>query len=367
MSRSLIDILSDLDAAASASARVPALTAELRAWHSAQHEALGQPAAPAAPAPGPSPAGPAASALPPASGSAVANVRALVAAGAAAPGARGADGRLVITQYGGPTDRTPDAATQAGMGNRGNRLTATSVALSPDLIAALALHGGETIAVTVDSRDYPLGTYDDTTGDHQHPNTIDTYDPTDALGQDTFLATVPAGRWTLRSSGGTQYAPAAAPAAAPTPSPAPSAGLTRAAAIARARSLVGQPITYELTKEPPGPLSDCSGFVDWCFGIDRNRTGENTDAMVADAHGPRKYYALVTGPARPGDAYVYPSPGPGHYGHTGLISEVDADGVPTMIIDCSSGNPQGRAIQEHGPGVFVENHAIIVRAVALVD
>lgn len=141
----------------------------------------------------------------------------------------------------------------------------------------------------------------------------------------------------------------------------------RDAALARARAYVGATMTYELGKEPPGFFSDCSGFVNYCNGIDRDTTGENTDAMVADANGPHRYYRTVVGPAQPGDDYVYPSPGAGHYGHTGVISEVDAVGAPTKVIHCSSGNPAGHAVQETDPGVFTRHGAIIVRAVAFGD
>lgn len=132
--------------------------------------------------------------------------------------------------------------------------------------------------------------------------------------------------------------------------------------LTRARSLIDKPIAYELGKQPPGPASDCSGFVDWCNSIDRAKTGLNTDAMVADATGPQRYYRKVDAPA-PGDDYVYPSPGAGHYGHTGVISAVDLTGVPVRVIHCSSGNPEGRAVQETDPGVFTSHGAIVVRAV----
>lgn len=166
---------------------------------------------------------------PPAFGgpSGVANVAALVAAGIAVRGARGDDGRLTFTQYGGKADRTPDANSNAGIGNRGNRLGPLSLALSPDLIATHRLKGGERIAVSVHGVTYELGTYDDTTGDHTHTNVIDVYDPGDVLGNDDFLASIPAGTWLLVIDG------AAAPHSF--------AGAIVAAAEAR----VGKPFPYD--------------------------------------------------------------------------------------------------------------------------
>lgn len=107
------------------------------------------------------------------------------------------DGRLTLTQYGGPTDRTPDTNTQNGIGNRNNRLRATSLALSPNLIREYGLRGGEAIFITTASGTMFLGHYDDTTGNRRENNVIDVYDPTDRLGRDSFLAGIPAGNWRL--------------------------------------------------------------------------------------------------------------------------------------------------------------------------
>lgn len=107
------------------------------------------------------------------------------------------DGRLTLTQYGGPTDRTPDANTQAGIGNRNNRLRSTSLALAPNLIREYGLRGGEEIYVKTARGNFFLGTYDDTTGNTREPNVIDVYDPTDRLGRDNFIASVPPGGWQL--------------------------------------------------------------------------------------------------------------------------------------------------------------------------
>lgn len=107
------------------------------------------------------------------------------------------DGRLTLTQYGGPTDRTPDANTQARIGNRDNTLRPSSLALAPNLIREYGLKGGEAIYVKTSRGNYFLGTYDDTTGNTKQNNVIDVYDPTDRLGQDNFIASIPPGGWQL--------------------------------------------------------------------------------------------------------------------------------------------------------------------------
>lgn len=121
--------------------------------------------------------------------------------GAIQAGARANDGRLVFTQYGGPSDRTPDANTKRQLGNRGNALGPDSLSLSPDLIGNYRLKGGERISVIIGAGAFDLGVYDDTTGDHTRPNTIDVYDPFDTMGHDDFLAFAPAGQWALLVNG----------------------------------------------------------------------------------------------------------------------------------------------------------------------
>jgi hypothetical protein len=134
----------------------------------------------------------------PTGNSAAANVTALLAAGGATRGGSVAnDGRLAFTQYGGPSDRTPDANTQRQLGNRNNTLRSTSLALSPNLIREYGLRGGEQISIAVGGRTFFLGTYDDTTGSQTRNNVIDVYDPTDSLGRDNFMANVAPGAWRL--------------------------------------------------------------------------------------------------------------------------------------------------------------------------
>lgn len=321
-----------------------------------------------APVPAPPPA-------PAVTGSAVANVQAILAAGVAKPGKRASDGRLVFSQYGGPTDRTPDSLTQAAKGNRGNTLNAMSVALSRDLIAKLSPKGGDDVVLEVDGHLWPVGHYDDSTGPDA-VNCIDAYDPGDLLGQDTFMAVVPAGTWTLRVG-------AVSLTGAVVPIKPTGDVLTRDVVSQRVHSVTAGPCTYELGMEPhlltwtrlTGAKSDCSGFMDACFGIDRNVTGENTDAVWHDAApgGAHKYYEDVVGPARPFDCYVQKSgPTPDgkytlSYGHCGVVTAVDDHGVPTGVAHCSSMNPDGRSIQETDTSWFVKHGAKVVRAVALKD
>jgi len=121
----------------------------------------------------------------------------MVSSGFINRGSKAFDGRLNITQYGGPSDRTPDKYTKMGLGNRNNKLRPTSLALSPDLIRKYGLKGGESIYIKTSQGTRFLGHYDDTTGNKNEPNVIDIYDKTDSLGNDNFLATIPKGQWEL--------------------------------------------------------------------------------------------------------------------------------------------------------------------------
>ena len=131
------------------------------------------------------------------SGTAASNAQSMLSSGYISRGSKAFDGRLNITQYGGPSDKTPDKYTKMGLGNRNNKLRPTSLALSPDLIRKYGLKGGETISIKTSKGTVFLGHYDDTTGNKNEPNVIDIYDKTDSLGQDNFLATIPAGQWEL--------------------------------------------------------------------------------------------------------------------------------------------------------------------------
>ncbi len=132
-----------------------------------------------------------------AGGSAASNAQSMLSSGFINRGSKAFDGRLNITQYGGPSDRTKDKYTEMGLGNRNNKLRPTSLALSPDLIRKYGLKGGESIYIKTPQGTRFLGHYDDTTGNKSEPNVIDIYDKTDSLGQDNFLATIPKGQWEL--------------------------------------------------------------------------------------------------------------------------------------------------------------------------
>ena len=129
-------------------------------------------------------------------GSAAGNAKSLVSSGFATTGGKAFDGRLNLSQYGGPSDRTKDANTMKGIGNRDNKLRSSSLALSPDLIAKYGLKGGEAISIQTPQGTRYLGTYDDTTGNRSEGNVIDIYDPTDSLGRDNFMGNIK-GDWKL--------------------------------------------------------------------------------------------------------------------------------------------------------------------------
>lgn len=161
--------------------------------------------------------------------------------------------------------------------------------------------------------------------------------------------------------------------------------LTAEQVVERIHWACAQPVTYGLGHGGRDPKAstpadaegkcDCSGAVCYAYGMDRltddpfyeQQTGGwiNTAAMKRDARDPRGLFDLVTGPARPGDAFVF-GPGNGRaYGHTGIITAVDAQGRPTKVAHCSGAHSSPRAIRETGPEVFLRNGAIIVRLVAL--
>ncbi|HOT27299.1 MAG TPA: hypothetical protein PLU72_03850 [Candidatus Ozemobacteraceae bacterium] len=129
-------------------------------------------------------------------GSAPSNAQSLISSGFATTGTKAFDGRLNLTQYAGPSDRTKDKNTMMGIGNRDNKLRSSSLALSPDLISKYGLKGGEAISIQTPQGTRYLGTYDDTTGNRNEPNVIDIYDPTDSLGNDSFMGNVK-GDWKL--------------------------------------------------------------------------------------------------------------------------------------------------------------------------
>lgn len=130
------------------------------------------------------------------SGRSLDRMMALLGSDLVRPGGRGTDGRLHLTSYGSPGDTHLDKLTAQGMGNRGNRLRETSIALSTDLVRRYQLRGGEEIHLRAGNVSYFLGHYDDTTAKRLR-NTVDIYDPGSRLGQNSFLVSIPPGKWEL--------------------------------------------------------------------------------------------------------------------------------------------------------------------------
>jgi len=91
-----------------------------------------------------------------------------------------------LTSYGYVGDLTPDRNSSNGIGNRDNRLTYGSVALSPDVIRSLSPKPGASIYVG----GVFVGFYDDSTAESyngkQLTNRVDIYDPSGSLGGNNF-------------------------------------------------------------------------------------------------------------------------------------------------------------------------------------
>lgn len=89
------------------------------------------------------------------------------------------------------------------------------------------------------------------------------------------------------------------------------------------------------------PACDCSGFVCWALGIDRNPAPGrwiNTDSIWEDATG-RETQFLKLDRAKPGCLVVYPKEGSNEtYGHVALVTEVSAAGRAARIVHCSAKN-----------------------------
>ena len=89
------------------------------------------------------------------------------------------------------------------------------------------------------------------------------------------------------------------------------------------------------------PACDCSGFVCWALGIDR-QAGDgawiNTDTLWEDAKGRQREFEPLA-QARPGALVVYPKAGSHeNYGHVGIVIEADAQGRATLVAHCSADN-----------------------------
>lgn len=151
---------------------------------------------------------------------------------------------------------------------------------------------------------------------------------------------------------------------------------TSAEAIARARSMIGSSIHYQLSphnggRNPnaPDPAShwvddanhavatcDCAGFVAWALGYDRYQPHDfppwdgwiNTDSMIFESDHGAHWFRTLSAP-QAGCLVVYPSHGaaPNHViGHVGLVVDVGSSGL--RVVHCSHGNDRrlGYAIAE---------------------
>lgn len=129
--------------------------------------------------------------------------------------------------------------------------------------------------------------------------------------------------------------------------------------------------------------SDCIGFALWCLGIDRYQPvdGEdidypfyegwiNTDSMLMDANGPRRYFEPVAYPF-PGCVIVYPSTYKNgkrdRLGHIGVVVSVKGSRAKDIkVIDCNASLTRklsGFAISETTAASFVSKPgALFVRA-----
>lgn len=182
----------------------------------------------------------------------------------------------------------------------------------------------------------------------------------------------------------------------PSPLP-PSEVLRRARSILGWRDAAGRPPVYRLPypnggSDPARPhpfafhegraVCDCSGFVAWCLGVPRRRTGYgkggpvdgyvSTDSMHWDAtKGPRAMLRPAV-ELDPGLVLVYP----GRFaaglrigvGHTGILASVPA-GIPAgtpewwrlaTAIHCSSGNSkQGHAVNETSAAIWAKRGVVL--------
>lgn len=153
--------------------------------------------------------------------------------------------------------------------------------------------------------------------------------------------------------------------------------LTQAESLARARRMVRRKIKYNLGAGGRHPdddspdterSCDCSGFIAWVLGYDRRQSPRdfpstggwvNTDAILADAEGPRLWFEpveLLGSVVAPGTLLVYgttpATPNrPRIPGHVGIVTVPAAwEGVvrDLRVVHCSNRNMcrTGFAIQE---------------------
>jgi hypothetical protein len=125
---------------------------------------------------------------------------------------------------------------------------------------------------------------------------------------------------------------------------------TAAKAVARAKSMLTVVSNYILGAGGRDPSvsnpftyvdklgcfgSDCVGFVDWCWGLDRYQPNVfsefdgwiNTDSILLEASHKSEFFEIIDQP-RPGDAVVFPAVIENgkrvECGHIGLVTAVDS-------------------------------------------
>jgi len=166
--------------------------------------------------------------------------------------------------------------------------------------------------------------------------------------------------------------------------------MTEKDVVDRALSACALPILYKLgaggrrprakTPADDAGFCDCSGFIAWCFGVDRktdhpwykNQNGGwlETTAIMRDARVPFGMFdEIPEGLVRPGVVIVYGdrkehmavSGGTRHVqGHVGIVRSIS----PLRIIHCSRTNQRlarQRAVAESDAQVFKAHHAIFAR------
>lgn len=117
---------------------------------------------------------------------------------------------------------------------------------------------------------------------------------------------------------------------------------------------------------------DCTGFLCWSLGISRKAPRRepwtqpdgwiNTDSIWNDAMHDGALFRRIDR-AAPGCVVVYPKAGSQeNYGHDGLVTEVDGQGVATRVIHCSAVNFKSApfdAVKETAPDAFLHQQATV--------
>lgn len=163
--------------------------------------------------------------------------------------------------------------------------------------------------------------------------------------------------------------------------------MTREEVVERAHSAIGHETHYMLGKggrlwhketpwEPGVRGCDCSGFIAWCYDVDRYKPDPwyskyngfwlETSAVVRDARSPFGLFTEVPWQeVLPADVLVWgdhvDADGKKHEGHIGLVATVNEKGVQT-VIHCSAGNARhfNDAIAETDAGLWLRRSDAIV-------